>query len=147
MMKLFSRHLFRGDRPKSADDLISWDIKTIIDLETGAYELTHDDWYEHATLSRYGIDLIRIPCSNFGFPRRTFVEWANRVMATERERGQNVLVHCLHGKDRTGFVVAMYRMHYEGWSYGLAVREMFKEGFHWLPYLWWLIPLYAWRKK
>ena len=38
-----------------------------------------------------------------------------------------VLIHCKHGSDRTGCIVAMYRMAFMNWSKADAIRE-FKEG-------------------
>lgn len=35
-----------------------------------------------------------------------------------------VLVHCWHGSDRTGIVVAMYRMVVQGWSREKAIAEL-----------------------
>jgi protein-tyrosine phosphatase len=47
------------------------------------------------------------------------------------------LVHCLHGSDRTGAVVAAYRMTYENWSKEDAIAEFKEErfGYHekWFP--------------
>ncbi|MDA0323283.1 MAG: tyrosine-protein phosphatase [Verrucomicrobia bacterium] len=40
---------------------------------------------------------------------------------------QPVLVHCLHGADRTGTMCAIYRVVVEDWSKDDAIREM-KEG-------------------
>jgi protein tyrosine/serine phosphatase len=34
-----------------------------------------------------------------------------------------VLVHCWHGSDRTGIIVAAYRIVYEGWSVDEAEKE------------------------
>lgn len=47
-------------------------------------------------------------------------------------RRQPVLVHCQHGADRTGTMVAVYRIVVEGWSKQDAVAEMTSEpfGFH-----------------
>jgi protein tyrosine/serine phosphatase len=47
-------------------------------------------------------------------------------------RRQPVLVHCQHGSDRTGTMVAAYRIVVEGWSKEDAVAEMTSEpfGFH-----------------
>jgi protein tyrosine/serine phosphatase len=39
----------------------------------------------------------------------------------------NTLVHCQHGKDRTGGIVAVWRILYQGWTKEAAIREM-KEG-------------------
>jgi protein tyrosine/serine phosphatase len=41
-----------------------------------------------------------------------------------------VLVHCHHGADRTGVVVAMYRIIYQGWSKEEALDEMINGGFN-----------------
>lgn len=42
------------------------------------------------------------------------------------------LVHCEHGSDRTGMIVALYRILYQGWSKQHALREMRDKafGFH-----------------
>jgi protein tyrosine/serine phosphatase len=42
---------------------------------------------------------------------------------------QPVLVHCRHGADRTGMMVALLRIVDEGWSREDAVREMVEGGF------------------
>jgi protein tyrosine phosphatase (PTP) superfamily phosphohydrolase (DUF442 family) len=40
-----------------------------------------------------------------------------------------VLVHCLHGADRTGTMCAIYRVSVQGWSKKEAIREMTQGGF------------------
>ena len=40
-----------------------------------------------------------------------------------------VLVHCLHGSDRTGSLCALYRIVVHGWSKEEAIREMTGGGF------------------
>ena len=53
------------------------------------------------------------------------------VLRTIRERQKKgaVLVHCYHGADRTGLVVAMYRVIYQGWSLDAARSEMIDGGY------------------
>jgi protein tyrosine phosphatase (PTP) superfamily phosphohydrolase (DUF442 family) len=40
-----------------------------------------------------------------------------------------VLVHCQHGADRTGTMIALYRVAVQGWSKDDAIREMTTGGF------------------
>ncbi len=40
-----------------------------------------------------------------------------------------LLVHCLHGSDRTGLVCALYRMGVQGWGAEEAVRELTEGGY------------------
>ncbi|AKJ40907.1 dual specificity protein phosphatase family protein [Pragia fontium] len=40
-----------------------------------------------------------------------------------------VLVHCWHGSDRTGVVVAMYRLIFQGWERDAAIAELKKPEF------------------
>jgi protein tyrosine/serine phosphatase len=42
---------------------------------------------------------------------------------------QPVLVHCQHGSDRTGMMVAFYRVIVQGWSTKQAAREMTEGGY------------------
>ncbi|WP_366112438.1 tyrosine-protein phosphatase [uncultured Campylobacter sp.] len=53
------------------------------------------------------------------------------VLRTIRKRQKEgaVLVHCYHGADRTGLVVAMYRVIYQGWSLDAARSEMIEGGY------------------
>lgn len=53
------------------------------------------------------------------------------VLRTIRERQKEgaVLMHCYHGADRTGLVVAMYRVIYQDWSLGAARSEMIDGGY------------------
>jgi protein tyrosine phosphatase len=46
---------------------------------------------------------------------------------------QPVLVHCQHGSDRTGTMIAVYRVIIDGWSKDNAVREMTDGGFGFHP--------------
>ena len=54
---------------------------------------------------------------------------ALKYIKIEQEHGP-VLVHCLHGADRTGVVIAMYRIIYQGWSKQQAIDEMENGGFN-----------------
>lgn len=40
-----------------------------------------------------------------------------------------VLVHCQHGADRTGMMLALYRIAVQGWSKDDAIREMVQGGY------------------
>jgi protein tyrosine/serine phosphatase len=46
---------------------------------------------------------------------------------------QPVLVHCQHGSDRTGMMVAIYRIAFEGWTKAQATDEMINGGFGFDP--------------
>ena len=47
-----------------------------------------------------------------------------------------VLVHCWHGSDRTGTIIAAYRMVIDNWSKELAIEEFQKDklGYHYKMY-------------
>jgi protein tyrosine phosphatase (PTP) superfamily phosphohydrolase (DUF442 family) len=41
-----------------------------------------------------------------------------------------VFIHCLRGRDRTGTMVAIYRIEVDGWTNEEALEEMDRYGFH-----------------
>jgi len=59
-------------------------------------------------------------------------EWEDAVrflrVATDTSLAP-VLVHCQHGADRTGTMVAVYRAAVQGWTKEAALREMTEGGF------------------
>lgn len=54
---------------------------------------------------------------------------ALKVINAAQAKGA-VLVHCEHGADRTGVVLAMYRIVYQGWSKQQALDEMKNGGYN-----------------
>lgn len=46
-----------------------------------------------------------------------------------KSRQGPILIHCWHGSDRTGAVIAMYRIVFQGWSKENAIKEMTEGGF------------------
>jgi protein tyrosine/serine phosphatase len=54
---------------------------------------------------------------------------ALKVIKAAEAKGP-VLVHCRHGADRTGVVIAMYRIVYQGWTKQQALDEMEHGGFN-----------------
>ena len=56
-----------------------------------------------------------------------------------------VFVHCLHGVDRTGFMIAVFRIRRMNWTFEEAYSEMRELGFHTfrLPHFKWALAKYA----
>ncbi|ELA09364.1 hypothetical protein MOMA_03140 [Moraxella macacae 0408225] len=47
----------------------------------------------------------------------------------QQKLGKKVLVHCYHGSDRTGIVIAMYRIIQQNWTIEQAKQEMLQGGY------------------
>ena len=68
-----------------------------------------------------GLELVRVPMRQWNVDEAE-LQAALEVACDPARRP--VLVHCAHGRDRTGAVVAAYRRVVQGWSAEEAVREM-----------------------
>lgn len=142
-MEKVSDNLYRGPRPKSYADLKPLDFSTVVSLEKGYYDFLHDDDLEKESPASFGLSPYKIKCSDI-FPPN-FIQVTKFLAITKFCR--LTYVHCLHGVDRTGFMVAAYRMSVENWTYKEAVKEMFSKGFHKWPYIWWVPFLLLYRGK
>ncbi len=91
-------------------------IRTIVALRWG-----HDD---HAALAGLGLNSYRLRAKQW-HPETEDVVRAMKVILTPEY--QPVFVHCQAGKDRTGLVVAVYRILVDGWSVEEAIAE--RKGF------------------
>lgn len=129
--------IFRSARPTKADDLIG--IKSDFNLETGFFEWFHEEVSEEQHWCRIAeATYIHRPMSDFPFPLKPEPIRALVKEICMAASFGNVLVHCLHGEDRTGIVVAAYRILIQGWSVNQATAEMYKFGFHRFPYGLWV---------
>ena len=78
-------------------------------------------------------------------PMSVFMSEADLIKAlklvTTAEKHGAVVVHCERGADRTGAVIALYRVVVQGWTKEKAITEMEHGGFHFdflqinIPYL------------
>ncbi len=87
-------------------------IRTIVALRWG-----HDD---AALLAGLGLNSYRLRAKQW-HPETEDVVRAMKVILTPQY--QPVFVHCQAGKDRTGLVVAVYRILVDGWSVDDAIAE------------------------
>jgi protein tyrosine/serine phosphatase len=126
--------VYRGDRPTAEDlkELQTRGIKTLLDLET-----FHTDRY-----------VIAESKTNFKFLHVRMNAWdiddEDIVTALDILTDKNnypIYVHCKHGSDRTGVVIAMYRIVVQGWSKEDAIAEM-KGGGYGFHLIWENIPEY-----
>jgi protein tyrosine/serine phosphatase len=109
--------LFLNSKPTLlADDL---PIKTVISLRA---------WHDDAPLvpkdPAFKLEQIHF---NTWHPENDDVIKFLRIATTKEN--QPVLVHCQHGSDRTGTMVAIYRIAYEGWTKEQAIEEMIRGGY------------------
>ncbi len=133
--------VFRGARPETASDYLllqKYGIRTIISLESGWWEWFHREQH-HEVLATLRADMIpiRLPTSNFIPPTHEEIEAVMGVLANAEYRP--VYVHCRWGHERTGFMIAVYRVLMERRSPEFAINEMLAMGFHGKIYWVWVI--------
>jgi protein tyrosine phosphatase (PTP) superfamily phosphohydrolase (DUF442 family) len=128
-----SGELYRGDQPtpQGMQNLTKLSIKTIINLRS-----LHSDRDE---LGATGIEYEHISMQPWHPEEEEVVRFLKIVTDPKRTPA---LVHCKHGADRTGTMVAVYRIAVQGWSKFEATREMTQGGFGYHP-IWSVLPLWV----
>ena len=115
--------LYRGEQPTAEGfkGLEGLGVKTVVNLRS-----LHSD-RDELEGTKLGYEHIRMEAWD---PQPEEVK-AFLEIVTNPEK-QPVFVHCMHGADRTGTMVAVYRMVAEGWSAERALEEMRNGpfGFH-----------------
>lgn len=118
--------LLRGGQPNEAG--VAWlrglGVRTVVNLRNfhGSRERTQ--------ILGAGLRYERIALASTDPPAPKDVE---RFLSIVRDpAARPVYVHCLHGVDRTGAMLAVYRMEVDGWSNLEAFAEMQYFGAHWI---------------
>jgi protein tyrosine/serine phosphatase len=94
-------------------------IKTIVSLR--AFHSDSD------LIRNTGIKAVNVRINTWDIRDDQVVAALRAIRAAEREGA--VLLHCLHGADRTGLITAMYRVLYQGWSKDAASDELKNGGY------------------
>jgi tyrosine-protein phosphatase SIW14 len=113
-----NEHLYRGAQPDEAGitNLARLGVKMIINLR-----MPDDVWKgEEAAARASGITYTNVPMHAIGRPTD---EQVSRVLSIIETSSSPVFVHCEHGCDRTGTIIACYRISHDKWPGDSALRE------------------------
>lgn len=118
--------LYRSEQP--SDLLLPYlqqqKIDIVINLRTRNEDLT--------LLKHQNIQLIHIQINTWDIQRQQIVK-VMQILQKAQAAHQRVLIHCYHGSDRTGTMVAMSRILLENWSSDDAINEMKHGGYGFHP--------------
>ena len=123
-----NEHIYRGAQP--TDDgfrnLAKSGIKVVNDLrETDSRSLAEKKVVEAA-----GMRYINVPLYGMSAPPQASVD---KVMALFNDTSIGpVFIHCKRGADRTGTLVACYRVAHDGWTNTKALSEATADGMSWV---------------
>lgn len=117
--------LLRGGQPSNSGlrELAKGGIKTIINLRT--------EDFNKKVINAYRTDQIRtvhLPFYPYEPQDQLMIDFL-KIMLNPKHKP--VFVHCFHGADRTGVVIAIYRIVVQNWDKEKAIAEMKKRGLHW----------------
>jgi len=114
-----SDSLCRGAQPSDEGfrELANAGVHTVVDLRGAGGRSSH----EAQLVQSLGMKYINIPLDGFQAPTAEEVSkvWA---VLNDPNAGQ-IFVHCRRGADRTGTVLAMYRIEHDHWSNQQALDE------------------------
>jgi protein tyrosine phosphatase (PTP) superfamily phosphohydrolase (DUF442 family) len=116
-------NLYRGAQPDAdgVANLKKLGVKTIINLRQPA-----KSWQEEVEQARtHGLVFTNIPLSGLGRPKE---EDVRRVLALIEGLPSPVFIHCQYGCDRTGTIIACYRIQHDKWSNDVALAEAERYG-------------------
>ena len=125
-------NIFRSAQPSAAGFRAlsaQHGIKTVVSMRAN-----HPD---DALVRGTDIKVVPFPTNTWRI-RRASVVGALRTVRTA-SRTAPVLLHCQHGADRTGLIIALYRVLYQGWTREAALDEMRNGDFGYHP-VWGNIP-------
>lgn len=114
-----SSDVFRSEQPsaKQMQYLDKLGFKTVINLR-----LWHNDQDE---IKNTGISEVWIKLRAGNIIDEKVIE----ILQAIRKSPKPILIHCWHGSDRTGVIIAMYRLVFQNWTKEQAINELMQPEF------------------
>ncbi|MGD0128563.1 MAG: tyrosine-protein phosphatase [Terriglobia bacterium] len=123
--------IYRGGQPTAQGwaSLERLGVKTVIDLRRHE---EHSIQAERQEAEAAGMHYVNVPMSGIVAPTDDTIL---KVLALFQSSGAGpVFVHCRLGVDRTGAVIACYRIAHDGWGNQKALDEAKACGMHWFEF-------------
>ena len=114
---LITDDLLRSEQPseKGFKSLRQQGVKSILNLRS-----SHGNEKLTKNFQLYRIKMI---------PEKITEKQLMEALRIIKNADKPILIHCARGADRTGAVVAMYRIVFEGWEKEKALKEMIEGGY------------------
>jgi protein tyrosine phosphatase (PTP) superfamily phosphohydrolase (DUF442 family) len=118
--------IYRGGRPsrEGLKALSQNGFKTVLSFRWRKAPIAVERTY----VEELGMKFINIPLNYWSLPNKSQIDAFLAVI--DDRRNFPIFVHCFHGADRTGLLLAIYRVVRCGWSFDEAYKEMVACGFH-----------------
>jgi len=123
-----NEQVLRGGQPTGTGfrNLADMGVKTIIDLQEEG-DRAHD---EKKLVKALGMDYVNIPMKGMTTPKEKQISHALKAL----DKDGPVFIHCKRGADRTGVVIACYRVQHDGWDNQKALSEARDYGMSWYQF-------------
>lgn len=126
-----SDSLYRGAQPRGEgyEELKRLGISIVVDLRNSKpVKRDGGETREQVKVEATGMRYVEIPTSAFFGPGETQVATFLQLLRDNQDK--KVFVHCYFGDDRTGVMVATYRIAVDHWTSDEAYNEMRAYHFH-----------------
>ncbi len=109
-----SDSVYRSEQPTAQDfrELEKAGFKSVLNLR---YSHSDEDAAQGTQLKLYSVPMMALTMEEGKFVQ---------AMKILRDAPKPILVHCQHGSDRTGAVIALYRILFQNWEKADAVLEL-----------------------
>lgn len=118
--------LYRGGQPgkEGLHALKDLGVKTVISLRWASKVIEP----ERMAVEQLGMKFVSIPLNYWNVPTPKIIDEFFDLI--HKEENRPIFIHCLHGADRTGLMIAMYRITHQNWDFRAAYADMKAHGFH-----------------
>lgn len=123
-----SDHIFRGAQPteQGFQSLAKMGVRTVIDLQESGDARSAG---EAKSVKAAGMQYVSVPMKGMETPSGESV--AKVLALLEETTGGPLFVHCHRGADRTGGIIACYRIEHDHWTSDHALAEARSLGMSW----------------
>jgi tyrosine-protein phosphatase SIW14 len=125
-----NERVYRGGQPNGEGwgSLARLGVKTVIDLRQ---ESERSYKAEELAVESAGMHYVNVPLNGVHAPSDAKIRKALSLLDNSADP---VFVHCRRGADRTGTVIACYRIAHDGWSNRKALQEAMSFGMRWIDF-------------